>query len=579
MHKKITSIRKVLFIILTGMLASFFVLYGCGKTAPASTADVQEKTGTETETEDMKEEVDLELLARGDLRLNELQLANYGSGSMMLNEEDPDEAVFSLTMPNLPRSDDANLYLFTKECYEEAGKLAGAPVAEWLKEKESTVSFPYKDRYLFEQFIPALLIDGKYTPVAKGVYLGNPELLAQNQEDYPEVESKKGLLLDPAMLGKEELTDLGVKHAIYNIPLSAIMGETADEEYPTIFYEHEGKKYAFNGAAVSGYDGLFAYLAAEGMCTTVVVLNDWNDDYKEMIHPKARNKESGAYYYMFNTKEKVGTKMLQAVACFLAERYSGKDHGMIHNWVIANEINQHKTWNYMDTKDVEYYTQEFEKGFRTFYQAIKSNYANAKVYFSIDHKWNSNGGNNRVYFNGKEMVEQFNEIASQHGSYDWGVALHPYPDPLTRVNYWAQKYDKTSTSKLLTIMNLSVLTDLMQQKKYLNPEGEVRDITISELGFSSRFGEKLQAAAFAYGYYIVEANPYIDALLLNRQTDAKEEMRQGLSFGIYEYDGSEKYLKEIYSCIDTDKAEEYTEMILNVLGAESMEEALSWAGA
>ena len=169
MHKKITSIRKVLFIILTGMLASFFVLYGCGKTAPASTADVQEKTGTETETEDMKEEVDLELLARGDLRLNELQLANYGSGSMMLNEEDPDEAVFSLTMPNLPRSDDANLYLFAKECYEEAGKLAGAPVAEWLKEKESTVSFPYKDRYLFEQFIPALLIDGKYTPVAKGV--------------------------------------------------------------------------------------------------------------------------------------------------------------------------------------------------------------------------------------------------------------------------------------------------------------------------------------------------------------------------------------------------------------------------
>ncbi len=48
MHKKITSIRKVLFIILTGMLASFFVLYGWGKTAPASTADVQEKTGTET---------------------------------------------------------------------------------------------------------------------------------------------------------------------------------------------------------------------------------------------------------------------------------------------------------------------------------------------------------------------------------------------------------------------------------------------------------------------------------------------------------------------------------------------------
>ena len=456
--------------------------------------------------------------------------------------------------------------------------MSGSPITSWLKEKESKVSFPYRSTYLFEQFIPALLIDGKYTPIGKGIYLENPEALAKNQDAYPEVESKKGLLLDPTMLGKEELTDLGVKHAIYNIPLSAIMGETSDEDYPTIIYDYDGEEYLFNGAAVSGYDGMFAYLAMEGMCTTVVVLNDWNDDYEEMIHPRARDKESGAYYFMFNTREKAGVKMLQAVASFLAQRYSGGEYGMIHNWVIANEINQHRTWNYMDTRDLKYYVQEFEKGFRTFYQAIKSSYANARVYFSIDHEWNSNEGSNRVYFNGKEIVEQFNDTAAQHGNYDWGVALHPYPDPLTRVNYWAQKYDKTSGSELLTIMNLNVLTDLLQQKDYLNTEGEVRDVTISELGFSSRFGEKLQAAAFAYGYYIVEANPYIDALLLNRQTDAREEMRQGLSFGIYEYDGSEKFLKEIYSCIDTDKAEEYTELILNVLGADSMEEALSWAG-
>ena len=51
-----------------------------------------------------------------------------------------------------------------------------------------------------------------------------------------------------------------------------------------------------------------------------------------------------------------------------------------------------------DTDDVEYYAQEFEKAFRIFYQAAKSRYANSKVYFSIDHDWNSNKGKNNKYF-------------------------------------------------------------------------------------------------------------------------------------------------------------------------------------
>ena len=51
----------------------------------------------------------------------------------------------------------------------------------------------------------------------------------------------------------------------------------------------------------------------------------------------------------------------------------------------------------------------------------------------------------------------------------------------------------------------------------------------------------------------------------------------GLSFGLYEYDHSDKYLKEVFRYIDTDKAQEYTEFMLNILGAESLEEALGWA--
>lgn len=568
---------------ITGLLLAAGFLQGCGKKAPvtgeAIKSEKTQETGESTaeEQQENPEEKSLEKLTKGDVQIPVQELKDYASGRALISEENPEEVAYSLTMPQIPESDDAYLYLFARECYEDDWTLSGKPVAIWSKGEDSRVTFPYEENFLFRQFIPALFINGRYVPVGEGVYLSNPEALAQNQEAYPEVGSKKGVLLDPTMLGTKELTDLEVKHTIYNMPLSIFMGETTDEAYPTITYTYEGEEYLFNGKVVSDYDGLFTYLTNLGMCSTAVVLNDWNENYPEMIHPKARDKSSNAYYYMFNTQEEKGIKELEAVASFLTERYSSGEHGMVHNWVIANEINQFKVWNYMRTKDPMYYAQEFEKAFRIFYQAAKSSYANARVYFSIDHDWNSNHGSNRDYFNARDLLNAFNKAALAHGNYDWGIAIHPYPEPLTRVNYWSQEIDKTSRAEVLTIMNLNVLTDFLKQESYLDTKGEVRSITITELGFSSKSGEKLQAAAFAYCYLIVDANPYIDAFILNRQTDAPEEVVSGLAFGVYEYDHSEKYLKEVFRYIDTDRAQEYTEFMLNILGAESLEEALDWA--
>ena len=44
-----------------------------------------------------------------------------------------------------------------------------------------------------------------------------------------------------------------------------------------------------------------------------------------------------------------------------------------------------------------------------------------------------------------------------------------------------------------------------------------------------------------------------------------------------EYDHAGKFLKEVFRYIDTDEAQEYTEFMLNILGAGSIEEALAWA--
>ena len=578
MHRTTETIKKIFRVLVMTVLFSVLFLYGCGESMSADSDNIQTENEAESAAELLKQRnEELKRLTQGDIQVDSQKLANYASFVDLVYEEKAEQMVYSLEMPKIPKSDDAYVYLFGMDCYKDETNIYGKPIAFCDKGTECKIVFSYEEAYLFKLFVPALLIDGKYVAFSDGIYLSNPEALARNKDAYPQMESKKGLLLDPTMLRTEKLTDLGVKHAIYNIPLSIIMGETTDETFPTIVYNYKGKDYYFNGAAVNGYDGLFTYLNELGMCTTAIVLNDWNEEHLELIHPDAKNKDSGAYYYMFNTAQQGGVTQLEVVASFLAKRYSGKKYGLVHNWVIANEINQQKIWNYMDTEDVEYYAQEFEKAFRIFYQAAKSQYANAKVYFSIDHDWNSNGDNNSKFFNGKDLLIAFNNAAQKHGNYDWGIAIHPYPQPIARVNYWSQDYNKTQDAPILSIMNLCSLTEFLKQEEYLNTEGEVRNITITELGFTSAGGEKLQAAACAYCYYIVEANPYIDAFIMNRQTDAPEEMKSGLAFGLYRYDQSEKYSKEVFQYMDTEKADEYMDFMLNILGADSLEEALSWA--
>lgn len=571
--------RRPAYLLLLLCLLPAAMLSACGrKEVPVSTGQVTEDTG-KAWTLDEHAQI-LDNLTAGETILSAAELSDYAMDVSLVYDAEAKKLRFSLDMPLIPASDDAYLYLFAAEEWEEdADALKQEPVTRARKDREWETVFPYRETYLFSRFIPALKIDETFVQMGKSIYLSNPEALAENQDAYPELASKKGLLLDPTMLGTPELTELGVKHTIYNIPLSHIMGETADPTFPTITYTYRGKNYQFNGAAINGYDGLFTYLTDMGMSATAVVLNDWNEEHLELIHPEARKQEEGAYYYMFNTAEENGVRTLEAVASFLAERYSSGAHGMIHSWVIANEINQNRVWNYMDTRDVAHYTETFEKSMRIFYQAVKSHYAGGRVYFSIDHAWNSNEGDNKSFFNGKDVLEAFNTAALAHGNYDWGIAIHPYPEPLTRVNYWSQEYDKTREAPHLSVMNLNVLTDMLSEEAFLDRSGEVRSVTITELGFSSGSGERLQAAAFAYCYYIVEANPYVDAFLMNRQTDAPEEVKAGLSFGVYEYDHTGKYIKEVFQNIDTDRAKEYTGFMLKILGADSLEEALSWAAA
>ena len=509
---------------------------------------------------------------------------DYCDEPVCMYDEASQNMIFTFSfIKGIPKSDDDKVYLFEFATYEDESDFEGKwPITAGKKcidneRADVKLSFKYRQRHLFARFVPALKVNGEYIALSKGKYISNPEALAINKNLYWEPDTKKGLLIDANTLNTNLLSDLNVKRVVYNLPLSLIMGETTNEACPTEEFKYNGKTYQFDGFYLAGFDSLFEELSRQEYHITLIILNDWNKEFPEMMHPLSRRKTGKSEYYAFNTEEEEAVRRLEATALFLSRRYSSGEHGLVFDWVIANEVNQQKIWNYMGTDDLDYYADSFEKSFRTFYNAIKSGYASAHVCFSIDHDWNNNNGNNAGHFNGRDFLVSFNEKAQQGGNYDWGLSVHPYPNPLTRTRFWRGSFDKSEDAAVITPMNLSTLTDFMCRKELLNTEGNVRDISVTELGFSSIIGEKYQAAAFAYCYYIIEDNPYIKSFLLNRQTDDAEALKTGLALGIYNNDYSAKKLKWVFANIDTKQRVRYLPQMLDVIGFESLEKALKAA--
>ena len=126
---------------------------------------------------------------------------------------------------------------------------------------------------------------------------------------------------------------------------------------------------------------------------------------------------------------------------------------------------------------------------------------------------------------------------------EWGLSYHPYPCPMTEPEFWDDDQTGLITndfnSPVINFKNLTTLTNYLAQDSLKTSSGQVRHVILTEQGFTATSQSRgsipqIQAAAFAYSYYMVDSNPYIDAYILSRQVDAPLEVRSGLSFGLWE---------------------------------------------
>ncbi len=320
---------------------------------------------------------------------------------------------------------------------------------------------------------------------------------------YNEPESIKGIHSSHVTM-VDDIESLGCKQVIFQFNSSFVKNEQQ----------------------MKGYDALIDAYNAADLTITMGVMNDFQAD-----DPICPVDFQMANLYQFNTLTPEGIENTTKVAEALAQRYKDK----VSNWVIGNEINNQLQWNYLGVADINAYAKAYADGFRIFYNAIKAQNPEARVFIPFDYNWTQTGG--VMYYPSRDLLSYLNLYLADT---DYGIAWHPYPQDLTNPDFMntSPLAIDSPDSPIVNMKNLHVLTDYMQKQEMLSPEGKVRHLILSEQGFSSIRGEEAQCFGIMQAWDKAKENPYVEAFLLSRLVDAPTEVVQGYAFGLWNSNGA-----------------------------------------
>lgn len=461
------------------------------------------------------------------------------------------DVVCQLSTGSVPASDDGKFYVYADEVFQDG--TTGSVVATVDAGTSVSVSFPLNyntaDSNLSRKFLIAVKQNGQMIQVSDEHYITNPEAMAAYTAGRMD-NGIKGILPDLTKSSREEVQELGIKQVVYNMAVDDICSSaSAPGALP---FTYNGTTYYFDGNMIGKFDSMFKSFNHYGVQVTIVLLNRGESPYsQDLVHPMAVGADCPGY--ALNVADEAGVDHLKAVGAFLAQRYSGKfGCGQVDNWILGNEVNARTSWWYTSSDSLDFNVGIYVKAFRIIYNEMKSMNANVRIYNSIDQEWNrkSNPGS----FLAKEYLDKFNYYITREGNIDWGLSFHPYNSPLYDPYAWngpAVWVQDSISSPYITMQNLHILVNYMHQSSFLNPAGEVRSISLAEIGYTSSFGNEQQEASIVYGYLKAASFPEIDAFILFRQTDEASEMESHLALGLFDLNGNKKPSYEIYKNLGT----------------------------
>lgn len=383
--------------------------------------------------------------------------------------------------------------------------------------------------------------------------------------------SKKGLQVQMV----DDAIALGIGHAALNVNLPSLWSMDGSGEVYS--WRSGGRDYRFRKAAVDAIP--VKALSDAGVVVSLILLAYASGDpaldglwLSPGYDVRAPNR-LGA----FNTRTPAGVEAYRATLEFLADRFSREDgrHGRVSHLIVGNEVTAHWHWANMGEVPADVFIRDYERVVRLTHAAVRSVTESIGVCLSFDHHWNLvYEGRPLRSIAGRRLLDEFNRVARMGGNFGWDLAYHPYPENLFHARTWEDRTARPGPdTPRITFRNLGVLTTYLGREEF-RLWGKVRRVLLTEQGFHSdgtEAGERLQAAAYAYAWKKVQANPGVDAFILHRHVDHGHE--GGLNLGLWRRrretvcePGSRKPIHEVFRAAGTAGEDAAFRFALEVIG-------------
>jgi hypothetical protein len=412
------------------------------------------------------------------------------------------------------------------------------------------------------------------------VYLDDcsfPDAAKVKRHKYDTVKGLGGVSWrEPVM---SDLIELGIRHITINIGSGWMIGRGQDG----IAWEFAGKTWYFNRDTIERYDKTMRFCREHDIQPSLIILITWGNSGvpKLLNHPEA---DRAGHYPMPNLTSRAGAEAYGAMLSFLGARYGNPNgpYGRALNWIMHNEIDAGWVWTNMGQQPILRFMDTYIRSMRYCHLLARQYDPGSRTYVSLTHHWTLPFDKNPLRgYTSRALLETLTDYSKAEGDFEWGVAIHPYPESLYESATWNDtKIDFSFNTPLLTPKNLEVMDAYMEIPSMLYRGNTVRSLMFSEQGFNTRdyseAQQRQQAAAYVYLWHKLRNMRNIDSFQNHGWFDHAGE--GGLLLGLRTLRtkenpwGTKKKAWHIYRAIDTPEEAEATDFAKEIIGIEDFSE-------
>lgn len=344
---------------------------------------------------------------------------------------------------------------------------------------------------------------------------------------------------------EEDMDYLGFGCMMTEINSTWIQTVTPAED--AIIHTWNGKNYYFDRETMELYDRLMQPCIKRGIPCLVRLINRFSyrlrgsdDALRRVIgHPDYEDTGFNEQMSAFNLRTEEGFDMYCACVDFLSSRYADPHSPLFCAWImdVGNEINAQATWHNCGAMSCREYMEEYTSQIRIAHLIGKKYNAAFSAHVSFDHHFAMRYKPDELrYYPAKECLAYLAAYSRRDGDFDWGISAHPYPEDLSRPDFYNDVTAEFSfDSPRATMKNLELWQALVDLPE-LQYRGRSRSVVFDEQGFHTRDDdsetENKGAAAFVLMYQKMKNCPNIRQFIINRYADMPLNDEGSLHLGL-----------------------------------------------